>query len=345
MSAERRKPTYGAATRLARIVFELINRPFGWSFESIQRELGVSERTLLRYIAASREELVDWSGRPLLEVVKHGSERKLRLADVNRSPDSTAYEAASLYFMLTVLKFLEGTVIEEGLDALWERTFKGLSEKQRSRLADFDRKFFALAYAPKDYRKHDEQLDLILRSLIDQQRLRVDYAGILGEGKVHDFDPYTLLAHKGGLYLIGFSHLYEKIIYLSVERIRFVSWVLADGRQPECFAYPKGYHPEKHMEGMFGVYDGEATKVKILLHNAETEAFLRARTIHPSQEFERRRDGKTVLTMTVRGTTEVRNWVLNLGPWAEVLEPAHLRKEIGDLLSEAATLYSPQSRR
>ena len=47
--------------RRTRIVFELVNRPFGWAFESIQQELDVSERTLLRYVAASREELVDWS--------------------------------------------------------------------------------------------------------------------------------------------------------------------------------------------------------------------------------------------------------------------------------------------
>ena len=194
MKTPPRKPTYGAATRLARIVLELVNRPFGWGFESIQRELNVSERTLLRYIAASKEELVDSNGRPLIEIVKHGSQRKLRLADLNPSPDSTAY------------------------------------------------------------------------------------------------------------------------------------------------------HPEKHMDGMFGVFDGEPTKVRILLHNDETEAFLRARTIHASQAFERRADGKTVVSMTVRGTTELRNWVLSLGPWAEILEPTNLRSEIGDLLSEAATLYRTKSR-
>jgi hypothetical protein len=85
--------------------------------------------------------------------------------------------------------------------------------------------------------------------------------------------------------------------------------------------------------------------VKILLHGAETEALLRARTIHASQEFERRRDAKTVLSVTVRGTMELRNWVLSLGPWAEVLEPAGLRKEVAELLSKAATLYSSRRRR
>jgi predicted DNA-binding transcriptional regulator YafY len=99
------------------------------------------------------------------------------------------------------------------------------------------------------------------------------------------------------------------------------------------------------MDGMFGVYEGEPTTVRILLHNAETEALLRARTVHPSQRFERGLDGKMVLTMNVRGTMEVRNWVLGFGPWAEVLEPATLRKQMGDLLTEASNLYRPKGKR
>ena len=34
-----RKPSYGAAGRHARIVYELLDRPHGWSFEAIQNEL------------------------------------------------------------------------------------------------------------------------------------------------------------------------------------------------------------------------------------------------------------------------------------------------------------------
>ena len=31
-----RKPTYGTATRLARIIYGLLSRPYGWSFGAIQ---------------------------------------------------------------------------------------------------------------------------------------------------------------------------------------------------------------------------------------------------------------------------------------------------------------------
>jgi hypothetical protein len=39
----------------------------------------------------------------------------------------------------------------------------------------------------------------------------------------------------------------------------------------------------------------------------------KSRELHPTQKFRRRRDGKTILSMTVRGTTELRNWILSLG--------------------------------
>jgi predicted DNA-binding transcriptional regulator YafY len=340
MKAKRRKPTYGAATRLARLVLELAARPFGWGFESAERELGVSARTLLRYVAACRDELVDWSGKPIIVTERHGSRRVLRLAEQVASPESTAYEAVFLYFMLTVFRFLEGTAIVEGIEGLWQRLYKNLPQKQKTRLADFERKFFAIAYAPKDYRQLDEVLDLVLRSLIDQYRLRVDYAGLRGEGKVHELDPYTLAAYRGGLYLIGYSHLYEKIIWLAVERIRAAERMNGEDGAPIRFVYPREYSPEEYTNGMFGVFEGEETAVEILLRSAETEAFLRARTIHPTQRFTRRRDGKTVLAMNVRGTTELANWILGLGPWVEVLKPAELRDRIGRLVGEAAAIYA-----
>ena len=88
-----RPATYNTATRLARIVLGLVGRPTGWSFQAIQNELRISERTLLRYVAACRKELTTPDGTPLLEVIRHGERRTLRLADAVRTPGSTAYQA------------------------------------------------------------------------------------------------------------------------------------------------------------------------------------------------------------------------------------------------------------
>jgi predicted DNA-binding transcriptional regulator YafY len=338
MLIEQRRPTYPAALRLARIAFELGSRPYGWSFEAIQKELGISQRTLIRYVNACERGLRDWNDQPMIEVVQRGSTRWLRLKTSSRSADSNPYQAASMYFMMTLLKFLEGTVIKESVEDLWERMFKVRPTHEQRRLVDFDRKFYAVPYAPKIYREHDERLDLILRSVIDQNTIRVDYAGLSGEGKQHDFDPYTMVTYRGGLYLIGRSHLYRQIIYLALERIRKADFLLDDGKKRVRFPYPKTYHPQKHLDGTFGLLDGPLTKVELLLL-ANTEAYLHSRMIHPTQKFRRRRDGDTVLTMRVRGTTELRNFILSLGPWVKVLKPAALRKEVAELAGETMALY------
>ena len=126
--------------------------------------------------------------------------------------------------------------------------------------------------------------------------MRIDYHGLLGEGHVHEFDPYTLAMYRGGLYLIGYSHRFRKIIYLAVERIRTAEKLAAR------FTYPKTYSPEKYTEGTFGIIDGPETRVELRLLNADTAAYLSSRRLHPTQRFTPCGDGTTRLTMTVRGT-------------------------------------------
>ena len=339
MKKNRRKPTYGAAIRLARIAVGLFARPYGWSLPAIAQSLEVSERTLARYVAVLRAELLDSHGGPMVEVVGGGAQRKLRLASSMKPAEASSYQVALLYFSLTVLKFLEGTVLEEGVEGLWEKIYKDLSLTQRTRLSDLERKFYAVPYAPKDYTEFSEQLDVILRALLDQVRLKVDYAGLRGEGRQHDFDPYSLIAYRGGLYLLGYSHRSNAIIYLAVERIRSVEFIRDPGGTTARFVYPRGFYPAAHTEGTFGIVEGPQTFVELKIHSEQTEAYVRSRTIHRSQRFSRRRDGTTIMTMTVRGTTELANWIMSMGPWIEVLKPGALRKEIAERYAKAARHY------
>jgi proteasome accessory factor B len=168
--------------------------------------------------------------------------------------------------------------------------------------------------------------------------MRVDYSGVLGEGKVHDFDPYTLVHYRGGLYLIGYSYRFRKTIWLAVERIRTVT------KLPHRFDYPAGYSPEKYTEGMFGIIEGPETTVELLLRVEQTAAFLASRRLHPTQRFVPRPDGTTLLTMRVRGTTELSSWITSQTPWVEVLKPEALRDEVAERLRAGAALYPAPDR-
>jgi proteasome accessory factor B len=331
-----RKPSYPAALRMARIAFELPSHPFGWALDTIRAELDISERTLKRYLAAGRQKLLDSLGRPYFEVITDGGKPKIRLPAYRKPLESTAYQAVSLFFTLTILKFLEGTVLREGIGELWEKFLNGLPAHERGDLWNLDRKVYAIPYTPKDYRKLNHLLEPIIKGLIREYRLRIEY----GSGLIHEVDPYAMVSFRGGLYLIGKTHRNNQITTMAVERMLKAELKTGDGGGFQKFAYPLTFRADHHLEGAFGIMAGEEpVNVKILIHNRETEAFLRARSIHPSQRFTARRDGKAVLTMIVRGTTELRNWVLGFGPWLEVLEPGNLREEIAALLTTASRNY------
>jgi len=331
-----RTPTYGAATRLARIVHELPGRPYGWSHEAIMAELDISARTLARYQKMLREEFVDDQGRPLIEEVAQDERRLLRMAAHAHPVESTAYEVASFCFALEVFKFLEGTVLKQGVDGLWERFAKGLPARIKLGLPQFRKRFFAVPYAPKLYTECDQNLDVIVRCLIGQNRVRIQYNAIERAGKTHLFEPYTLAMYRSGLYLIGKSDRGSKVITLAVERIASAE------KLPERFEYPKNYAPEKYTEGTFGIIMGPEETVELLVLNDQTLQFLAARQLHPTQQFRKRRDGKTVLTMTVRGTAELKNWLLGMAPWVKVLRPASLRDEVRGLLEQARQVYADE---
>ena len=45
--------------------------------------------------------------------------------------------------------------------------------------------------------------------------------------------------------------------------------------------------------------------------------------------------------MTVRGTEELKNWILGFGPYMEVLRPPPLRDEVAAAVKAMAALYGP----
>ncbi len=340
MPARHRQPTYPAAIKFATIVHELFLTPTGISFARLAERFKLSLRTIERYADELAENLKDRLGRGLIEIRGAGDGRRLCMVGAGMRTETNAYQAASLYFAFRALEFLRKTVIGEGVEALWDAAFAKMDAPAQLRLNDIERKFHAVPYAPKDYAPHEETIDLILRALLMQWRLGLTYRSVAGGApREHHFAPYTLVEYRGGLYLLGRSDRGAKIIYLAVERIASAAFDLNERGEPIHFALPRGYAPQKYTQGVFGLLDGPETEVELLIRSDDSLPYLESRAIHPTQRFVKRPDGRTVLTMRVRGTTELRNWIMSFGPWIEALNPPELREEIARLHREALSVY------
>jgi predicted DNA-binding transcriptional regulator YafY len=214
---------------------------------------------------------------------------------------------------------------------------RGACPHVRPLLAGLRHKFYAIPFAEKHYRHLDDTIDRVLRGLVEQRQLRIDYGGTRGVGRVHVFDPYTLAVSRGGLYLIGRSDRHEKLIYLAIERILSVEL------GSEHFDYPARYSPRRHHRRVFGIIEGEETRVELRLMDSETVALLRARRLGLGERFQPRKDGTTLVSMRVPGIDELANWVLGFGPHVQVLRPAALRERVARDLRAAGELYEKTS--
>ena len=67
--------------------------------------------------------------------------------------------------------------------------------------------------------------------------------------------------------------------------------------------------------------------------------FIRERRWHPSQTIEEKPDGSLVLHLKTGGLVEVRNWVLQFGDDAEVLQPISLREDITEEIRRISARY------
>jgi proteasome accessory factor B len=339
------KPTYGTAAKVARIAIRLLMPPRQLSFADVRDVVAAraSDRTIERYIAALRKVFNGRDRYPLLEIDKHEQGRKtLILSEPAAAGGPREGEELRMALALEMLNAVKGTYLERDVKDILRRFSAAVSPTLAAKLETLPRKFFTVSYGVKQYEGGAaERLNVIIRCLVEQQRMRVAYRSQSSDGALNQytFDPYTLLTYKGGLYVIGYSFKRERPVYLALERIEEVEPVVENGK-PYVFRYPDEYSPEKFTEGVFGIYAGEQVAVELSIRNAQTLAYLRPRRIHPTQTLEERGDGTAILRMTVRGTEELASWVMSMAPWVEVVKPESLRARVKEMLRDGLELYA-----
>ena len=323
-----RKPRYGDARNVLRIFRWLQESRLGRaSFKDLCEEVDISLRTIQRYANVLREE---YEG--LIDTETIGGKRYLVLKRFSLE-NRTGYQLAPLYLSRFFFSFLKGTYLDEALGQTVELFESGLEHGERCHLGSLGRKFWVVCMGPKDYSDKDEEIDILLRALLQQRRVKIDYHKPGSDEPAHYlFSPYTMLVYKQGLYLIGAADDHDHIFYLAVERI------LSCRLTSEGFDYPRDFSPKEFCEGSFGIFMGKPSRV-IIRFSKDVVEYVAARNWHPTQSIRKLKEGGLELTMKVGGLEEVVPWVLSFGEHAEVIKPPELRRQISDAVHLMSRIY------
>lgn len=333
-----REATYSSSMRILELVRRLLESFYGVaSFGEIRADLSISDKTLGRYV-----DVLEYVFGDLIQV--------RRGAEIGRSPAAerflifnrfglesrTGYQLAPLYLSRFFMSFLEGTLLDESLTEAVS-IFESAVEREPGgrNQGSFGQKFYAVSLGPKSYAEHDATIETLLKALIRQNPVEIDYRKPGGEAaRTYRLDPLTMIIYKQGLYIVGAAPGWEKPRSFAVERIHACRRLAQ-----EQFSYPADYSPQKFYAGSFGIFVDEEVEVVIRFSADVAAEYITARRWHPSQVVTPLPDGGLELRMRVNGAQEVVSWVLGFGARAEVIAPQSLRAVLARESREMARTY------
>jgi predicted DNA-binding transcriptional regulator YafY len=309
-------------------------RGLGTTIDDLAALCGVTTRTIRRDLQALEE-----AGFPLFDNKSHDDGRTRW--SINGQPFKglsaglTLSELCALYFSRTLLESLAGTPFRDDVESAFEKLGSALTPHMRQFLDQLPR---IIATKADPTRRHDDPgvQHIIARALeatLHQREATMTYHSISSERtKAYVIHPYRLAYAQGGLYLLAFVPEYGEVRTFAVERIQELS--LHEERFTPIEELPNEAFPHS-----LGVHSGPPERVEIEFQTA-VGAYVRAREWHASQQIRDAAGGGIIVTLDVCVDRALQSWILSFGPFARVIGPAKLAREIAAQLEEAAAVYA-----
>jgi proteasome accessory factor B len=233
------------------------------------------------------------------------------------------------------LAFLEGTSIKEAFDEVVELLESSLAPKAFAELRRLEGKIVLVEDAPWVKLDRTDVVDGLVTGLTRGERVTLQGSGPAGE-REFDFEPYTLLFWRNGLYVAGYSHHHKAVRLFGLDKLNDGEW-----KRGESFEVPDGWDARARYGGSLGLFDGPETAVRVEF-SAKMARYATRHQWTRNQRVEEYADGRVIVTVIARGTIDVTNWVLGFGEHAVVLEPASLRAEMAALTRRMAAAYEQE---
>lgn len=312
--------------------------PKGLSLYEMAKELGITPRSMRRYLVEVRREL------ELVSSISQPSRvRVWRLApsEMPRRVDVRRTQAYALLAARRLFEPMRGSTLYEEIELATEKLLgvarrpgrgpnAGLSD---ARLED---RFLYLPFAPKDYAARTEELDDLFQAVADLRPLRCRYQRAKdGREDRVTIHPYAMVLYKDAIYCVGLHEGKGEIRTFLLDRMRDTECAAT-----ERFELPSDFSVDDYFQGQFGIFRGTETRQVVIDFDARVAEFIRTRKVHPSQELVPLPGGGVRLTMAIGDLTEVTTWILGFGETAQVLEPPDLVERVRNELKGALARYA-----
>jgi predicted DNA-binding transcriptional regulator YafY len=245
-------------------------------------------------------------------------------------------ELCALYFSRTLVEALAGTPFRDEVESAFEKLGAALTPHMRQFLDQLPQ---VIAAKPDPMRRRgddDPRVQPIIARALEatlhhRQATLTYHSKSSARTKTYLVHPYRLAYAQGGMYLLAFVPEYGEVRTFAVERMEELS--LLEERFTPIEELPAAAFPDS-----LGVHSGPPEEVEIEFQPAVAD-YVRARQWHASQTIAEAEDGTIRMTLRVCLDQALRSWIMSFGPFARVIAPDGLAREIGGQLEEASSRY------
>jgi predicted DNA-binding transcriptional regulator YafY len=310
-------------------------RAAGVTIDDLASRCGVTTRTIRRDLQALEE-----AGFPVYDDRTHDDGRtRWRIngqAFKGLATGLTLSELCALYFSRTLLESLSGTPFRDDVERAFEKLSSVLTPHMRQFLDQLPRVLSTKADPRRPGIDDARQPQIVARALEATLHLRqasITYHSRSSERtKQYLVHPYRLAYAQGALYLLAYVPEYREVRTFAVERVQELSLL------EERFI-PIEELPDEAFPHSLGVHSGSPERVEIEFQPAVAE-YVTARQWHQSQQLRDRPGGAVLMTLNVCLDRALRSWILSFGPFARVVSPEPLAREIAEQIQEAGAQYA-----
>jgi len=245
----------------------------------------------------------------------------------------TITELMSLHLSKDLLKVLKGTIFFESLKSVLKKARTHLPAPALAYMDRIESTFHMGMKPHKDYARFQNIISKVSRAAVEHRRIEILYLPLQRKREtVRKVDPYRIWFFEGTIYIIGRCHLRNEIRKFVIDRIKLLR--LTD----EKFQIPPDFDLDEYLSHSFKVIDDDLYTVKVRISPGWAR-YVGEKIWHENQTIRKMSDKSVEMTFQVAGLDEIKQWVLSLGPEAEVIEPESLRELIREDLKKTLAKY------
>ncbi len=312
------------ATRLLSLILLLQSRP-SWKAGELASELGISERTIHRYMG-----MLDEMGIPIYS--ERGPYGGFSLVRGYKLPPLlfTAEEATVLYMGANLVREVWGPTYGDAVTAVTAKLDNVLPDDLRQEVTLAQQSLVVGGLTAIDYRPWAPILSTLRECIGGRQCVRLLYKSFARDETEREVDPYALTFQWGLWYLVGFCHMRQQMRTFRVDRIHKATPL------ERRFAIPSDFSVRDYLAHAM---QSEPTYNVTVHVEASAAPEVRERHGHWMGIVDHD-DGSITAQFRVANLDWTTGWVLSYGAAARALHPPELVARVKDAATGALRRYA-----